>query len=205
MKTENRRQKAEGRRQKAGAGSWKPEVRSQKSEAGNTTFSTFRRGLSAFRISPSAHCCLPSLRCLLPSAFCLLLSALCLLGCGGKPAETVKSKLPADLASRFNADRAWHDLERVVGFGPRPSGSEALAHTAAYIQEQLHATTLQVEEDVFTTNTPRGPITFKNIIAKTRPNCPPRFIIGGHYDTKWFPKFKFVGANAGGSSTAALL
>ncbi|MCX6910928.1 MAG: hypothetical protein NTY01_23200, partial [Verrucomicrobia bacterium] len=75
------------------------------------------------------------LRRLLPFAFCLLLS-LFVLGCG-KPATTVttKPKLPADLAGRFDAARAWRDMERVVGFGPRPSGSDALAHTRAYILE----------------------------------------------------------------------
>jgi glutaminyl-peptide cyclotransferase len=176
MKMEGRTQKAEGRRQESD-GSRKAGTRPPRAP-----FSTF---------------------CILTFAFCLLLAVFSL-GCQ-KPAATGKAKLPADLASRFNAGRAWHDLERVVGFGPRPSGSEALAHTAAYIEEQLHAASLQVEEDAFTTNTLRGPITFKNIIARTRPNCPPRFIIAGHYDTKWFPQFKFVGANDGGSSTAALL
>jgi Zn-dependent M28 family amino/carboxypeptidase len=126
-------------------------------------------------------------------------------GCGKDETPRGKSKLPADLASRFDEARAWRDLERVVGFGPRPSGSEALAHTAAYILEQLRAASLQAEEQVFTTNTPRGPVKFRNVIARTRPNCPPRFIIAGHYDTKWFPQMKFVGANDGGSSTAALL
>jgi len=144
-----------------------------------------------------------SVLCLLPFAFCLLLCAL-VLGCG-KAETTGKSKLPADLAGRFDAARAWRDMERVVGFGARPSGSDALAHTRAYILDQIRAASLQAEEQVFTTNTPRGPITFKNIIARTRPNCPPRFIIGGHYDTKWMPQTKFVGANDGGSSTAALL
>jgi Zn-dependent M28 family amino/carboxypeptidase len=83
--------------------------------------------------------------------------------------------------------------------------SEALAHTAKYILEQLRAASLQAEEQVFTTNTPRGPIAFRNIIARTRPGCPPRLIVGGHYDTKWMPRMRFVGANDGGSSTAALL
>jgi Zn-dependent M28 family amino/carboxypeptidase len=30
-------------------------------------------------------------------------------------------------------------------------------------------------------------------------------LLGGHYDTKWFEDFRFVGANDGGSSTALLL
>jgi Zn-dependent M28 family amino/carboxypeptidase len=30
-------------------------------------------------------------------------------------------------------------------------------------------------------------------------------VVGGHYDTKWFPDFKFVGANDGGSSAGFLL
>lgn len=144
------------------------------------------------------------LRRLLPFACCLLLSVF-VLGCGKPATATTKPKLPADLAGRFDAARAWRDMERVVGFGPRPSGSDALAHTRAYVLEQLRAASLQTEEQAFTANTPRGPVAFKNIIARTRPDCPPRFIIAGHYDTKWFPQMKFVGANDGGSSTAALL
>ena len=133
--------------------------------------------------------------------FLLLFLALTLVGCGRpKPAE-----LPADLPQRFDDQRAWRDLERVVAFGPRPSGSEALAHTAAYIVSQLSTTTLHVEQQNFSTNTPRGTIKFRNIIARTRPDCPPRFILAGHYDTKWLPKIKFVGANDAGSSTAVLL
>ncbi|MFA6563280.1 MAG: M28 family peptidase [Verrucomicrobiia bacterium] len=169
----------------------KPEARSQKSEVGSR-----KRDATSFRYG---------FFWLLTSGFCLLCSVL-VLGCGKAKTTTVnKSKLPADLASRFDAARAWRDMERVVGFGSRPSGSDALAHTQAYIMEQLRAASLQAEEQAFTTNTPRGPITFRNIIARTRPNCPPRFIIGGHYDTKWLPRTKFVGANDGGSSTAALL
>ena len=169
----------------------KSEARSQKPENGRRKVNTPLAG-SRF-----------STLWLLTAVVCILCSVF-IAGCG-KTVVTGKSKLPADLANRFNAERAWHDMERVVGFGPRPSGSEALTHTAAYIMEQLRAASLQVEEEAFTTNTPRGPIAFKNIIARTRPDCPPRFIIAGHYDTKWFPKIKFVGANDGGSSTAALL
>lgn len=139
-----------------------------------------------------------------PAAAILMIASALITGCGRPPAP-VKGRLPADLPQRFDSQRAWRDLERIVGFGPRPSGSNALAHTAAYIIEQLRATTLQVEEQDFTTNTPRGPIKFKNIIARARPDCPPRFVIGGHYDTKWLPQIKFVGANDGGSSAAALL
>ncbi|MCX7824660.1 MAG: hypothetical protein N2689_03785, partial [Verrucomicrobiae bacterium] len=72
------------------------------------------------------------------------------LGCGK---STSTAKLPADLASRFDAQRAWRDLERVVSFGPRPSGSEALAHTAKYVMDQLRAASLEAEQQVFTTNT----------------------------------------------------
>ncbi len=138
---------------------------------------------------------------------CVLLSALAagFTGCE-KPRVIYKpTPLPEDLPKRFDAQRAWRDLERIVSFGPRPAGSEALAHTAGYIVEQLRATTMEVEEQTFRTNTPRGPMTFRNIIARTRPACPPRFIIAGHYDTKWFPEFRFVGANDGGSSAAAVL
>jgi glutaminyl-peptide cyclotransferase len=44
-----------------------------------------------------------------------------------------------------------------------------------------------------------------NIIARLPGRSPRRLILGGHYDTKAFRDFRFVGANDGGSSTAMLL
>ena len=44
-----------------------------------------------------------------------------------------------------------------------------------------------------------------NLIATIPGKRPDRIVIGGHYDTKLFREFRFVGANDGGSSAAFLI
>ena len=44
-----------------------------------------------------------------------------------------------------------------------------------------------------------------NVIVRLPGKRPERLIIGGHYDTKLFREFRFVGASDGGSSAAMLL
>ena len=108
----------------------------------------------------------------------------------------------------FSGQRAFAHVETLVNFGPRPSGSPELAKTGDYIATRLRECGLTVEEQIFTAPTPRGTIKFRNIIGKTRTQrggAAGVVVIGSHYETKWFEKFRFVGANDGGSSTGALL
>jgi glutaminyl-peptide cyclotransferase len=64
-----------------------------------------------------------------------------------------------------------------------------------------------VERQTFADSTPRGPLTFVNLIARRADADArtPRAIVCAHYDTKWFENFRFVGANDGGSGTGALM
>ena len=108
----------------------------------------------------------------------------------------------------FDGQKAYAQVEKIVNFGPRPSGSEALEKSAAYIKQQLQNYGLTVKEQDFTASTPYGQKQFRNLIAVTRfqhagPNRV--IIIGSHYDTKLMTNTTFVGANDGGSSTGALL
>ena len=108
----------------------------------------------------------------------------------------------------FDGQKAYDQVEKVVGFGPRPSGSTALEQSATYIKQQLQDYGLIVEEQVFTAATPYGPKQFRNIIAKTRiqhRGLDRIVIFGSHYDTKLMTNVTFVGANDGGSSTGVLL
>jgi Zn-dependent M28 family amino/carboxypeptidase len=93
----------------------------------------------------------------------------------------------------------------MVGFGPRPAGSDALAKTRAYIIAELQKVGLKAELDDFEPVTPRGRKKMTNIRA-SRPGTRPGIIaLVGHYDTKIFNDIKFVGANDGGSSAAWVL
>ncbi len=105
----------------------------------------------------------------------------------------------------FNGTRAFSYLERLVDFGPRPAGSKALAATRQWIIGQLKRSGWSVEEDAFTADTPIGAIPMVNLIAKLPAASHKVIMIAGHYDTKRFPNFRFVGANDGGSSAAFLL
>lgn len=108
-------------------------------------------------------------------------------------------------AESFNGGRAFEDLKHMVSYGPRPAGSAALAEARRWIEAQLQITGAQVEEDGFTASTPLGPIPMVNVIAKFPGTQSKILMVAGHYDTKRFEQFRFVGANDGGSSAALLL
>lgn len=105
----------------------------------------------------------------------------------------------------FDGERALEHVRRLVALGPRPVGSPAHDRARQYIIEQLRALNLDIVRDDFTAQTPLGPIPMTNIIAPIAGQSDDLIIIGGHYDTKLFTEFTFVGANDGGSSTGALL
>ena len=106
---------------------------------------------------------------------------------------------------KFDSTRAYEDLRRQVGFGPRPSGSAALAQTRQYILAQLKTAGVAVREDAWDAQTPIGPIRMVNIIATIPGRRTDRIALATHYDTKLFRDFRFVGASDGASSTAGVL
>jgi len=126
----------------------------------------------------------------------LAAAGLCLAAASGSPAAEPTS---------FNGDRAFEVLRRLVSFGPRPSGSPALAQARQWLIHELRATGAQVEEDAFLASTPIGPISMTNLVAKFPAARRETVIVAGHYDTKRFDRFRFVGANDGGSSAALLV
>lgn len=108
-------------------------------------------------------------------------------------------------AATFSGAAAYKHVEKVVSFGPRPPGSPEARKTQQYILQALKSYGLKTEEEDFTASTPIGPIPMKNIITKFPGQKADTVIIAGHYDTLLSKRFKFVGANDGGSSTGALL
>jgi glutaminyl-peptide cyclotransferase len=103
----------------------------------------------------------------------------------------------------IDANRAFAHVKKVVEFGPRPSGSEAIKKTQEYIKSELSSYGLKIIEDKFEGTTPKGKIPMNNIIAELPGQKSEVVMISGHYDTKLMPGF--VGANDGGSSMAAVL
>jgi glutaminyl-peptide cyclotransferase len=105
-------------------------------------------------------------------------------------------------------------VRRLVAIGPRVAGQPGAARARDYITAQLKIAGLGVEEQRFDAATPHGTVRMVNlraVIPGTRRQGSPsqptarRVIVAGHYDTKLFKEFTFVGANDGGSSTAFLI
>ncbi len=122
-------------------------------------------------------------------------------------ARARRVRRPPNCGSEFSGPRAFAHVEKLVAFGPRPSGSPALEQSRQYLEAELHAAGWSVERQAFKQDTPRGSIEFVNLIARFGDAGPkePRAIVCTHYDTKFFDKISFVGANDGGSGTGALL
>lgn len=118
------------------------------------------------------------------------------------PAEAAQAP---SAAPRFDGARAWQDLQRQVAIGPRPAGSAALNDTRAFILEQLKAAGIAATQQAFIARTPLGEMSMANIIGTIPGRWPERIILASHFDTKLARDFRFVGANDGASSTAALL
>jgi Zn-dependent M28 family amino/carboxypeptidase len=135
-----------------------------------------------------------------------LLLALAAIGC-------LHAAQPA--APRFDGARAYEDVRQLVAIGPRVAGTPGAQAARDYIRKQLKAAGLTVEEQPFDATTPLGRVKMVNLRV-TFPAAPAssaasgtqsaaRLVIGGHYDTKLFKEFTFVGANDGGSSAAFLI
>ena len=108
----------------------------------------------------------------------------------------------------FSGENAFTHVKRLVDLGPRPAGSAALEKSRAYITEQLKSFGWNVTRQTFSAKTPRGVMTFANLIAtfpSSDRSVSPSFLLCSHYDTKKFDTISFVGANDGGSSTGLLI
>jgi Zn-dependent M28 family amino/carboxypeptidase len=106
---------------------------------------------------------------------------------------------------RFDSNRAYEHVRQLVTIGPRPAGSAGSTSARQYISDQLKMQGLKPIEQPFDADTPIGRIRMANVSVTIPGARKERLIIAGHYDTKLFREFRFVGANDGGSSAAFLL
>ncbi len=114
----------------------------------------------------------------------------------------------APLWKNFSGEKAFAHVQHLVALGPRPAGSEALEKSRLYIIEQLKSAGWTVTRSEFSDQTPRGKMTFVNLIARfgtEKKKEAAQFLLCSHYDTKTFETIRFVGANDGGSSTGLLI
>jgi hypothetical protein len=114
--------------------------------------------------------------------------------------------LPPDSGSppAFDGDRAVQYVKDIVRLGPRPVGSANHKKVEQYIISRLKGD--QVEDDIFTADTPEGKFPVHNIIAKYPGIKDGIIVIASHYDTNYpLRNTSYVGANDGASSSALLL
>jgi glutaminyl-peptide cyclotransferase len=100
---------------------------------------------------------------------------------------------------------ALRHVERLVAIGPRVAGSAGGERARAYIVAELRRSGIEAEVQGFEASTPHGRLRMANVIARLPGRRSDVIVLAGHYDTKLFKSFRFVGANDGGSSAALLI
>jgi len=119
------------------------------------------------------------------------------------PPQTADEAPSPEKTGGFDGKRAFAHVAKQVSFGPRPSGSQAIAQSQDYLQSELKSYGCGVETDSFGADTPVGRLPMKNILVKIPGEKPGVILLGTHYDTKILDNF--VGADDGGSSTGVML
>ena len=157
-----------------------------------------------------------------PDIVCTTLLIVALAGCKSKdapgdagraPVVRASAKTPSQMPDEdtpapektggFDGKRAFADVAKQVDFGPRPSGSQAIAQVQDYILAELSSAGCTADIDAFNGQTPAGEIAMKNILVKIPGERPGIILLATHYDTKKLDNF--VGADDAGSSTAVML
>jgi glutaminyl-peptide cyclotransferase len=105
----------------------------------------------------------------------------------------------------LSGEKAMQHVRAQVAFGPRPPGSPQLQKCREYIEQQMHEYGYRIEKDTFVAQTPYGPITMHNLIAKKGNGERGVIALATHYDTKLMEGKNFIGANDAGSSTGLLI
>lgn len=119
------------------------------------------------------------------------------------PPQAADAAPAPDKMDGFDGKRAFDAVAKQVAFGPRPSGSPAIAQTQDYILSKLKSYGCTADVDSFTSDTPAGRLPMKNILVKIPGKRPGIILLGTHYDTKRLENF--VGADDAGSSTGVML
>lgn len=162
------------------------------------------------RMDRKMHCCVPLLALTLAGFSCdtakVSPSDVPKVSAQAAQTDNPPLNLPPDHGSppKFDGDRAMQYVKEIVKFGPRPVGSANHRKVEEYILSRLKGD--DVENDIFTADTPVGKFPVHNIIAKFPGNKDGIIIVASHYDTNYpLKNTSYVGANDGASSSALLL
>ncbi|GAB4325839.1 MAG: M28 family peptidase [Candidatus Sumerlaeia bacterium] len=131
-------------------------------------------------------------------------------------AALVHWNCPADQSRRFDAERAFGHLRRLVLMGPRVPGEPAHEQAERYISRHLEASGFHVIRQNFSRYAPllNRTIRFTNIIGIANPGAPEKVLLTCHWDTRPIAdrdpnaanrSRPIPGANDGASGVAVLL
>lgn len=143
-------------------------------------------------------------------------ASLVLVSCGEEeppapPAAKAATPVPEKAVDEFSGQKAYDHIVKLTAFGPRPPGSDGYAKSLAYLEETLKAFGWATQRSTFQALTPKGRVSFTNLLARHAPGGAPDweqsppYLIGGHLDSKLLPGLNFTGVNDSGSSTGVML
>lgn len=147
--------------------------------------------------------------------FIILFSLIVIYACKCDKDSGTPLKTPTVVVPEFNADSAYHFIEKQISFGPRVPGTKAWENCAKYLQQKLThygAEVLVQEAKVRIWNGTL--VSMKNIIGTWLPNKQKRVLLCAHWDSRpyadWDPSSSnhqkpVLGANDGASGVAVLL
>jgi glutaminyl-peptide cyclotransferase len=110
--------------------------------------------------------------------------------------------------------RAMGYLQTLCDFGPRPSGSGAMARQQEFLQKYFETLGGEFRRQEFEIRHPEtgASVTLANLIIRFHPAKRERVLLCAHYDTRPYPdrdakrpKGRFIGANDGASGVAVLM
>lgn len=141
----------------------------------------------------------------------LLSLSLFLTSCREKEELTPVEKKSVNLIEEFSGAKALHEVQTLTDFGPRPPESDGYRKSLKYLEKTLGQFGWKTTRQEFEDQTPVGPVSFTNLIARFSPkdevdwSSSVPFVIGSHLDTKRYISITFLGANDSGSSTGVLV
>ena len=129
-----------------------------------------------------------------------------LLGC--KEKESVQESAP----QLDQSGTPFAHTANILSFGPRPTGSQGAADVRQYVTSALVEAGWMVGAQTSQSQTPIGPKTFTNLIARfpASPQANPwkaqvDGILCAHLDSKYYPNKRFLGADDAASACGLIL
>src|SRR5260370_33545015 len=104
-------------------------------------------------------------------------------GAASAPPQTADEAPSPDKTGGFDGKRAFAQVAKQLSFGPRPSGSPAIAQLQEYMLSELKSYGCLVETDSFGSDTRIGRVPRENILVKIPAESRPNIGRGTRHDS----------------------